>query len=62
MQIETYKDKAGEFRWRMRASNGQIIATSGEGYANRSDMIATINGLRRGFQHAKMVEVDGDGT
>ena len=30
-KFEIYKDKAGEFRFRLKASNGQIIAT-GEGY------------------------------
>ena len=32
-----YKDKAGEFRWRFEAPNGQIMATSGEGYTERND-------------------------
>ena len=30
-KFEIYKDKAGEFRFRLKAANGQIIAT-GEGY------------------------------
>ncbi len=30
-KYEIYKDKAGEFRFRLKAKNGQIIATS-EGY------------------------------
>ncbi len=30
-KFEVYKDKAGEFRFRLKATNGQIIAT-GEGY------------------------------
>lgn len=30
-KFEVYTDKAGEFRFRLKASNGQIIATS-EGY------------------------------
>lgn len=35
-QVEFYQDSDGEFRWRIRARNGCIIATSGEGYARRS--------------------------
>jgi len=27
-QFEIYKDSAGKFRWRLRAANGEIIATS----------------------------------
>ena len=30
-KFEVYKDKAGEFRFRLKAANGQIIAV-GEGY------------------------------
>ena len=37
MKYELYKDTAGEWRWRLKASNGQIIATGGEGYKNKGD-------------------------
>ncbi len=30
-----FRDKAGEYRWYLRASNGEIIADSAEGYANK---------------------------
>ena len=36
MKFEVYKDKSGEWRWRLKATNGQIVATSGEGYVNKS--------------------------
>lgn len=36
-QFEIYKDKKGEFRWRLRATNGEIIADSNEGYDAKSD-------------------------
>ncbi len=35
MHFEIYKDSRGEWRWRLRSSNGNIIADSGEGYASR---------------------------
>ena len=34
-KFELYKDKAGEFRFRLKASNGQTILAS-EGYKDRS--------------------------
>lgn len=34
---EIYRDEKGEFRWRVRATNGRIVADSAEGYANRTD-------------------------
>lgn len=37
MKFEIYKDGDGEWRWRLKASNGEIIADSGEGYKNKAD-------------------------
>ena len=34
-KFQLYKDKAGEWRWRLRANNGRIIADSGEGYTKK---------------------------
>lgn len=34
-KFEIYKDKAGEFRFRLKASNGQIVLSS-EGYTSKS--------------------------
>lgn len=41
-----YKDYKGEYRWRFLASNGRIIADSGEGYINRLDCERAINFLK----------------
>ena len=32
MRFQIFRDKAGEWRWRLTAKNHEIIATSGEGY------------------------------
>ncbi|MFB6269377.1 MAG: YegP family protein [Halobacterium sp.] len=34
--FDVYEDDAGDYRWRLRAANGNIIADSGEGYSSRS--------------------------
>lgn len=34
MKVEIYKQK-GEWRWRIRARNGRILAVSSEGYKGR---------------------------
>ena len=34
-KFEVYEDKAGEFRFRLKAGNGEIVAV-GEGYESRS--------------------------
>ena len=36
LSFETYEDAAGDYRWRLTASNGKIVADSGEGYASES--------------------------
>ncbi len=37
-----------EFRWRLKAANGQVIATSGEGYASRAGCLSAIERIRTG--------------
>lgn len=37
MRYEIYKDHAGDWRWRLRAQNGNVVAESGEGYRHRAD-------------------------
>ena len=37
-KLQIYKDKRKKWRYRLRASNGKIIASSSEGYANKGDM------------------------
>jgi len=44
---EFYKDKKGEHRWRRRASNGNIVAASTEGYKGKKS--ATDNAERHGY-------------
>jgi uncharacterized protein YegP (UPF0339 family) len=36
-KFEVYKDKAGEFRWRLKAANGAILATAGQSYKAKAD-------------------------
>ena len=45
---EFYTDKAGEYRWRRTASNGNIVGASTEGYTNKADCLA--NARRNGYK------------
>ena len=54
--FEVYKDKAGEHRWRLRAANHQVIATSGDGYKEKRDCLAGIEAVRRAAAEAKVVD------
>jgi len=45
-KLELYRDKRREWRWRLRASNGRILADSGEGYRRRASMLRGIECAR----------------
>lgn len=34
--VHVYRDDVGEFRWRLKAGNGEEIGKSEEGYSDRS--------------------------
>ena len=44
-KFEVYKDKAGEFRFRLRAANGEIILT-GESYKAKAGCLKGIESIR----------------
>jgi len=41
--FEVYKDKRGEYRWRRKAPNGQIVGAASEGYSKKADAEANMN-------------------
>ena len=45
-KFEVYNDKAGEFRFRLKATNGQIIAVS-EGYKAKAGCMNGIESVRK---------------
>lgn len=42
-KFEYYQDRAGKWRWHLKAPNGLIIADSGQGYAGEQDCLAGAN-------------------
>ena len=54
-KFEVYKDKAGEFRFRLKARNGEIIAVS-EGYKAKDSCLNGIESVRRNAPDAPVVE------
>ena len=49
-KFELYKDKAGEFRFRLKAGNGEIILAS-EGYKQKASAMNGIESVRKNAQH-----------
>lgn len=62
MKFEIYRDKAGEWRWRIRASNERILADSGEGYDNEGDCVDAIALIRVNAKSAPLVFVSPTGA
>jgi uncharacterized protein YegP (UPF0339 family) len=54
--FEVYQDKGGEFRWRLRAQNGQVIATSGDGYKEKRACLAGIESVKKNAAGAAVKE------
>ena len=53
-KFEMYTDKAGEFRFRLKATNGQIIATS-EGYKAKASCLNGIESVKKNAPEAPVV-------
>ena len=54
--FEWYKDKSGKYRFRLKATNGEIIAVS-EGYASKESCVGGIESVKKNATIAKIVEV-----
>jgi len=42
--FERYEDNRGEYHWRLRHRNGNVLADSGEGYTSRSAAEDVVDG------------------
>ncbi len=54
-KFEMYQDKAGEYRFRLKAKNGEIIATS-EGYSSKSGCENGIASVKKNAPEAEIEE------
>lgn len=53
-KYEVYADKAGEFRFRLKARNGEIIATS-EGYKAKTSCLNGIESIKKNAPDAEVI-------
>ena len=54
-KFEMYQDKAGEYRFRLKATNGQIIAVS-EGYVAKASCVNGIESVQKNAPDAEIIE------
>lgn len=55
-KFELYQDKAGEYRFRLKAGNGETIAAS-EGYKSKASALNGIESVRKNALGAPTVEM-----
>ncbi|TGN13435.1 YegP family protein [Leptospira ilyithenensis] len=55
-KFEIYKDKTGEYRFRLKAGNGEVIAT-GEGYSSKQACENGIESVKKNAPSAEIIEV-----
>ena len=53
-KFEVYADKAGDFRFRLKATNGQIIGT-GQGYASKAGCLKGIESIKKNSVDAEII-------
>ena len=55
-KFEVYEDRSGKFRFRLKASNGQVVAT-GESYPTKSGVQAGIEAVKRAASAASVADL-----
>jgi hypothetical protein len=56
-KFELWTDKGGDWRFNLKASNGQVIATS-QGYASKASAMNGIDSVKSHAPGAEVVELD----
>ncbi len=59
LRFEIFRDIAGEYRYRIRAANGNIIGTSGEGYKAKADCRHAVDLIQAGAAAAQVQDITG---
>lgn len=56
-KFEVYTDKAGEYRFRLKARNGEVIAVS-EGYTAKAGCLNGIESVKKNAPEAEVVKAE----
>ena len=55
-KFEIYQDAKGDYRFRLKAGNGQVIAT-GQGYKSKTACLNGVESVQKNAPEAKVVDV-----
>lgn len=58
-KFQVYEDRAGEYRWRLRAGNGEIVADSAEGYTYKYRCKEMIDKIKTHAPYALVEDLTG---
>ena len=58
-KFEVYQDKAGEFRFRLKAKNGQIVGAS-EGYKSMDACLNGVESVRKNALESEVIREEAD--
>ncbi len=56
-KFELWVDKGGDWRFNLKATNGQVIATS-QGYASKANALDGIASVKKNAPDAEIVEIE----
>jgi uncharacterized protein len=56
-KFELWTDKGGDWRFNLKAGNGQVIATS-QGYASKASALNGIDSVKTNAPDAEVVEIE----
>jgi amphi-Trp domain-containing protein len=59
-RFELFRDRAEEWRWRLRHRNGNVIATGGEGYTRKHNAVKGLRSVVRNAPNADVTEGSSD--
>jgi uncharacterized protein YegP (UPF0339 family) len=58
-KFEIYEDAKGEFRFRLKAGNGEVVAT-GESYKSKAGVINGVDAVKRAAAEAEIDDKTGE--
>jgi uncharacterized protein YegP (UPF0339 family) len=50
LKVQLFSDRRGNWRWRVRARNGKLVATAGECFASKSNARRAWKAFRKGVE------------
>jgi uncharacterized protein YegP (UPF0339 family) len=59
-QFELYEDAGGQYRWRLRHRNGNVVADGGQGYTRKHNAKKGLASVRRNALGASLLEIEPD--